>query len=529
MNIEVRRDLKLPDLELVRQVTNSIIPGSAACDILDAVIVAMDVFVTRTADMKKKPEKMELLLFSDLVVGYNDPDEQIHDVVGGLANEGIVVKSIGHSSDDFGRDEDEDEDEDGDGGGGGAVKKEETSIISVVGGDPVSAVRLVCQLTGGTMYTMAEAMPVLSQYKIRGVKPSTVFQGPLEIAGLKIPVMAVNRIQAGKTLSFTKVSPYEPPPGEEDAATRAVTVIDTYQTESGEQIEKTDIIKGYRYGKEIVPWDQEDAAATGVETDKCLRLICFVPEDKISRVQFSEGKLVSFQARKDDAAASVAFSSLVLAMKELKVYAICRYCFRNKASPKILALWPHTKPDYNALLGVRIPFKEDYKEYSLPGLTTMPKYQPTEGQQAAMDAFVSGMDLMTAAINEDGDPEEALQPKSTFNPVVQRMYQGIQHRALNPQDPIPELDPLLKNYVEPHKKLWQVASVQGAAVTEGFQLTMVSVSSDHRHRFLRGGKPSVNAWWFTLRRGMPALARRSPPSPPHTHPHTCGIPRDSFR
>ena len=124
---------------------------------------------------------------------------------------------------------------------------------------------------------------------------------------------------------------------------------------------------------------------------------------------------------------------------------------------------------------------------------------------------------MTAAINEDGDPEEALQPKSTFNPVVQRMYQGIQHRALNPQDPIPELDPLLKNYVEPHKKLWQVASVQGAAVTEGFQLTMVSVSSDHRHRFLRGGKPSVNAWWFTLRRGMPALARRSPlPLPIHT-------------
>ena len=478
MHIEVRRDLKLPDLELVRQVTNSIIPGSVACDILDAVIVAMDVFVTRTADMKKKPEKMELLVFSDLVVGYTDPDAQIHDVVGGLVNEGIVVKSIGHSSDDFGRDEDEDEDEDG---GGGAVKKEEETTVSVVGGDPVSAVRLVCQQTGGMMYTMAEAMPVLSQYKIRGVKPSTVFQGPLEIAGLKIPVMAVNRIQAGKTLSFSKVSPYDPPPGEEDTATRAVTVIDTYQTESGEQIEKIDIIKGYRYGKEIVPWDQEDAATTGVETDRCLRLICFVPEDKISRVQFSEGKLVSFQARKDDPAASLAFSSLALAMKELKVYAVCRYCFRNKASPKILALWPHIKPDYNALLGVRIPFKEDYKEYSLPGLTTMPKYQPTGSQQVVMDAFVNGMDLMTAATNEDGDPEEALQPKSTFNPVVQRLYQGIQHRALNPQDPIPELDPLLKDYVEPHKKLWEIASEQGRAVTEGFQLTMVR--SDKRWSF----------------------------------------------
>ena len=91
------------------------------------------------------------------------------------------------------------------------------------------------------------------------------------------------------------------------------------------------------------------------------------------------------------------------------------------------------------------------------------------------------MDLMTAATNEDGDPEEALQPKSTFNPVVQRLYQGIQHRALNPQDPIPELDPLLKDYVEPHKKLWEIASEQGRAVTEGFQLTMVR--SDKRWSF----------------------------------------------
>ncbi len=40
-----------------------------------------------------------------------------------------------------------------------------------------------------------------------------------------------------------------------------------------------------------------------------------------------------------------------------------------------------------------------------------------------MKEFVAGMDLMTAYKDEDGEPIEALQPKLTFNPVTQRIYQ----------------------------------------------------------------------------------------------------------
>jgi hypothetical protein len=34
-----------------------------------------------------------------------------------------------------------------------------------------------------------------------------------------------------------------------------------------------------------------------------------------------------------------------------------------------------------------------------------------------MDNFIDSMNLMTAHVDEDGDPYEALQPKHTFNPV----------------------------------------------------------------------------------------------------------------
>lgn len=63
-----------------------------------------------------------------------------------------------------------------------------------------------------------------------------------------------------------------------------------------------------------------------------------------------------------------------------------------------------------------------------------------------MDAFVKKMDLSTALRDEDDEPVEALQPKNTFNPVVQHLNQCMAHRALNPDEPLPTLDPVIDRY-----------------------------------------------------------------------------------
>jgi ATP-dependent DNA helicase 2 subunit 2 len=41
------------------------------------------------------------------------------------------------------------------------------------------------------------------------------------------------------------------------------------------------------------------------------------------------------------------------------------------------------------------------------------------------------------------EPQEALQPKSTFNPVLQHFWQCVHARALNPGQPLPQLDPMI--------------------------------------------------------------------------------------
>lgn len=64
-----------------------------------------------------------------------------------------------------------------------------------------------------------------------------------------------------------------------------------------------------------------------------------------------------------------------------------------------------------------------------------------------MDAFIDSMDLMTAMKYEDEEePEEALQPKHVFNPARQRQLQCIEHRALNPGQPLRPLDKNLAKY-----------------------------------------------------------------------------------
>lgn len=53
---------------------------------------------------------------------------------------------------------------------------------------------------------------------------------------------------------------------------------------------------------------------------------------------------------------------------------------------------------------------------------------------------------------------EALKPKYTYNPTLQRLYQCVQHRALNPDDPLPELDPLIAKYISPDEELFGKAA-----------------------------------------------------------------------
>ena len=87
-----------------------------------------------------------------------------------------------------------------------------------------------------------------------------------------------------------------------------------------------------------------------------------------------------------------------------------------------------------------------------------------------MKDLVGSMDLMAGMLDEDGQPMEALQPKMTFNPVTQRIYQCLQHRVLHPDEPLPELDPLLSRSVRPQEEMLRRVEPLADKLREKFPL-----------------------------------------------------------
>lgn len=66
---------------------------------------------------------------------------------------------------------------------------------------------------------------------------------------------------------------------------------------------------------------------------------------------------------------------------------------------------------------------------------------------------------------------EALKPKYTYNPVLQRFYQCVQHRALHPGTPLPKLDPLIEKYINPDEELFHKSASKLKKFKEEFPLT----------------------------------------------------------
>lgn len=65
---------------------------------------------------------------------------------------------------------------------------------------------------------------------------------------------------------------------------------------------------------------------------------------------------------------------------------------------------------------------------------------------------------------------EALAPHRTFNPVLQRFYQALQARAMEPDCPLPALDPEIEKYVTPDASLFKAQEARVRAFRSNFEL-----------------------------------------------------------
>ena len=78
---------------------------------------------------------------------------------------------------------------------------------------------------------------------------------------------------------------------------------------------------------------------------------------------------------------------------------------------------PRIKASMECFIINELPFYEDIRKYPFASFTINKAFEPNEEQLKAAEDLVDALDLMDAAVDEDGDTMEHLRPQNTFNPV----------------------------------------------------------------------------------------------------------------
>nr|XP_058950192.1 X-ray repair cross-complementing protein 5-like [Pocillopora verrucosa] len=471
-NITVARRLGLPDLELLRFIHDQITPGNVETDFIDAIVVGVDLLREQTVG--KKCEK-KIYLFTDL--GSPFGNDQLETITEGLKSLQVHLTLIGPDLYD-------DEDErtcatDGSGPSTSVPDRRKERTPQQVAGE--NCMRQMLEALDGETYSFSHVLPMLSFFQTRSIKQTTVFRGPLEIGSqLKINVYGYNRVREEKLPPWKKlsaVSQMSPNPDTmEVQMQRSYHLIDEDDTE----VDKENVAQGYRYGKTLVPLTKIDKESMKLSTERCLSLLCFTSNENVQRYQYVGDNVIAFVPQPGDQHAAVALSALINGMYELNTVAIVRYCRVKNAPPKLGFLAPHIKQDYECLLFTALPFLEDLRQFAFAPLDANKKWEPSGEQQDAVDNLITAMDLTDAQRDEDGQATEALKCSRTFNPARQRVFQCIQHRALNPDDPsLPDLDPVIASYLEPSTEFKARCAPECMKIKDMFRLEKIEKKKEY--------------------------------------------------
>ncbi|XP_048780641.2 X-ray repair cross-complementing protein 5-like isoform X2 [Ostrea edulis] len=472
-NISIARPLGLVDFDFLQQVQNDITPSNISADFIDALVVAMDHLVNATQGKKGFGFK-RLILLSDL--GGEFGDDQIDTIIAGIKNSGTELNVIGPDIDDGDDDDDDDSQKPGPSGAANGHQKGKTAQQR----NGEAMLKRILQEVDGECYNFSEALPALSYFQMRQVRP-TPWKVQLEITSeVRIPVCSYIKIKDFKVKSFKKVYAKD-----EDAD---IDTLRTYHKNDEEEteVEKEDIVEGHRYGTTLVPMSEDDKLNMKYKAEKCLKALGFTKMENVKRHHFMGDNTHYVVADKDDEAASVALSSLINALYETNMAIIVRKVYSAATAPKLGCLMPHIKSSYECLIYVELPFTEDIRQYTFGSLPLKEetqankKYKPTDAQLDAINELINQSDLSQVTEDEDGEKIEALKPKLIFHPYFQRLYQCLQHRAFEPHDPLPELSPLIANSLKPPQEVSARCEVQCEKIKELFKLEVVKKKDDKK-------------------------------------------------
>ena len=153
---------------------------------------------------------------------------------------------------------------------------------------------------------------------------------------------------------------------------------------------------------------------------------------------------------------------------------------RTNSPPQLVCLSPYRTTDVEGLLVNQLPFSEDFRLFSFPPLPETPldaedEYSTegagtqgvTHAQMAAAGSLIDALMLPSTTTGgetkEEGDGGDGgdgggkgpgpdyLVPEHTYNPTLQRFYQCLKARVMEPNCALPPAAESIDAILRPHK------------------------------------------------------------------------------
>ncbi|XP_028292034.1 X-ray repair cross-complementing protein 5 [Gouania willdenowi] len=463
-NITVHRNLMVPDFKLLEEIENQIHPESQQADWLDALVVCMNIFETETGG--KKLDRRNIVLLTDL----NSPvsSDNLDVIIENLKQADITLQFFLPFPAEEGDGEapgDQDRRGPGHPGTGKGLSEEQKEGL-----DMVKHIMLTLDEEEGLeqIYTFRSAIEQLCMFKRIERRPMA---WPCQLtigSALSIRIVGYKAVTEEKLKKSWKTVDAQTNQKDDVKRETVYCLDDDNETE----VQKEDIIQGFRYGSDIVPFSKVDQEQMKYTHDgKCFAVLGFTKQSSVQRHRFMGTQVIKIFPGKDDEHAAVALSALIQALHELQMVAIVRYAYDRRSNPQVGAAFPCIKQDHECLMYVQLPFMEDLRHFTFPSLENNSKFTPSDEQLSAVDSLIDSMMLVEE--DEDGKQKDIFKVHDIPNPAFQRLFQCLHHRAVNPGTPLPAMESWLKATLECPEVIRERCQSALGEIKNKFTLTQV--------------------------------------------------------
>jgi len=356
------------------------------------------------------------------------------------------------------------------------------------------------EMANGEVWSVDEALDILNEFRTKDIRSTTLIRGPLTLGNppnsLEMTCWVYTKTKELTLPSAKKYSAVsEAAAGNDDEKTFAVDMERVYtikmNTKEGEkdvEVGSENLVKGYRYGKSIVPFSNIDEEQLALQNEKGLTILYFFPKEKLKREWLMSNvlKIVSEPMNKPS---EECFSALVQSMALNNLVAVMKIVRIKNAQPRIGVAIPIIKANYDCMYWCQLPYSDDYRNFSFPSFKNIlhpvsEKKSKLNTRQVSFDEATKKFEDLINAMDLTADEDNELYaPKSVYNLGYQYLYQCIRHRAVNPNDPLPEKSDRLLNMINPNPEIVQKSSGIAKELKEMFGVERAEFANKDKKGF----------------------------------------------